>query len=131
VQRVKQVCVLLPNKGGELAKLCRVLAGARVNIVGLSVVESSEHGIIRMVVDNPSSAVRAIEENSMLCTQSEVLVVGMPDEVGAMAKVADRLAAARVNINYVYGSTGSPGQPAQVMVAVDDIAAAEKALAGM
>ena len=131
MEKARQLSMLLPNKGGELAKLCRILSGANVSIVALSVVESTEHGIIRMVVDKPDDAVRVLEHNSMLVTQSDVLVVSLPHRAGALGEVAEKLVAARVNINYVYGSAAAPGEPANVMLSVDRIAEAEKALAGM
>ena len=130
MERAKQLSVLLPNKGGELAKLCGVLAGAQINIQGLSIVESTEHGIVRLVVDKPNAAASVLEQNSMLVTESDVLVIALPDKVGALREVAAKLTAAKVNINYVYGSAAQIGEPARIMLSVDRLSEAEAALAG-
>lgn len=125
----KQLSVLLGNKPGRLAALCGLLADAKVNIVALSVLENTDMGVVRLVVDKPKEAAKTLKENGLPVQTDDVLVVTLPNKVGIMAKVAAKLAAKKVNIHYVYGSTGSAGGKTTVVLSVDKKAVAARALA--
>lgn len=128
--RVKQLSVSLENKPGRLAHVCRCLADRKVNIIALSVVETSEQGIVRMIVDKPAKAAEVLKKSPMTFTEKEVLMVELPNTVGALAKATEKMAAHRVNISYVYGSAGTGRGKAALVISTPNIAAAEKALAG-
>jgi len=131
MEKATQFSVLLTNRPGALAELAQALAKEKVNIRGIAVVESSEHGIVRLLVDDRRSAARAIERQGMLYTQSEVLLLRLANEPGALARVAERLAENKLNINYVYGTASTPGAEATLVVSVENMANAEKALADL
>ena len=100
----KQVTAYLPNKRGALAKACRALASAKVNIEGISVAENTDTGVVRMVVKNGPAAQKALARAGIACTLQTVEVVHMTDKIGSLASAAAKLAKAGVNINYIYGS---------------------------
>ena len=125
----KQLSVVLTNKPGRLAELCGLLADAKVNIVALAVLENADMGVVRLVADKPKDAAKTLKENGVPFQTDDVLVVKLPNKVGIMAQVAAKLAAKKVNINYVYGSTGATGGKTTVVLSVDKKAAAAKALA--
>ena len=127
--RVKQLSVSLENKPGRLAHVCRCLADRKVNIVALSVVETSEQGIVRMVVDKPAKAAEVLRKWPMTFTEKEVLMVELPNTVGALAKATEKLAKRRVNVSYVYGSVGTGRGKAAIVISTPNIATAEKVLA--
>ena len=131
----KQLSVVLDNKPGKLAAMCKVLAGAKVNILALSVLENADMGVVRLVADKPQAAVRALKRKKICFQEDAVLAVKLPNEVGIMAKVAAKLATKKVNINYAYGSTcGCKGKcdcETIVVLSVDKMSAARKALAGL
>jgi len=129
MEQVKQLSVTLPNRRGELARLCGCLRDAKVNIIALSVLECTESGAVRMVVDKPEKAVQALKAAGMVFFQSNVLLVPMPNRVGILAEVADRLRSAGVNVNFVYGSTGKGRGETFVVVGCSSLAKAQKALA--
>ncbi len=128
--KTKQLSVMLPNKRGQLAALSRCLADARANILALSVLESTELGTVRLVVNKPKEAAKALKKAGMAFTQTNVLVAQMPNKVGVLADVCGKLADRGVSINFMYGSTGRGRGPTHVVIGCNKMPTAEKALRG-
>ena len=105
MQRAKQLTVPLPNKPGVLAKVCRLLAKAQVNILAISVVEATEAGLVRLIVDDARAGARALEEQGFTVIQTPVRLVELPNKVGALAEMTERLVERKVNVDFIYGST--------------------------
>lgn len=124
----KQYCVCLENKPGELARLCRALAAAKVNILAISVNENADCGCVRFVADKPAAAKAALVKIKVCFKMRDVVVAMLPNAPGALAKAAGKLAKAKINIDYVYGTTVKPGGDALCVFAVDDTAKAGKAI---
>jgi len=131
MKKVKQLSVSLENKPGSLAHVCRCLADRKINIIALTVVETSEQGILRLVVDKPAEAAKMLKECPMTFTQSDVLLVELPNKIGVVAKVAEKLAAKRININYIYGSTGKGTGKTNILLSTPNLKTAQKALGRM
>ena len=117
MERTKQLTVCLPNTPGTLAKLCRCLADANVNILAISVVDAAEACLVRLVADDVRAAVKAIESNHMSVVQTPVRLIELPNKVGALAEMTERLSQRKVNVSFVYGSTGRPGTAILVLEA--------------
>jgi hypothetical protein len=128
MERARQISVSLENKPGRLAHLCRCLADRKVNIIALSVVETSEQGVVRLVVDKPDEAVKMLKGCPMTFTQSDVLLLELPNRVGILAELAEKLSAKKVNVSFVYGSTGKGRGNTFVVLGAANLRAAEKAL---
>ncbi len=127
--RATQFCIGLENKPGVLAKLCSALRRARVNIQAISVADSADCCWVRMVASPTAKAKAALTRGKYnFCTQ-RVLTVRAANKPGEMEKIAAKLARARVNINYVYGSTGD-GSPSVIVLSVSNLARAAKAVGG-
>ena len=124
----KQLSVTLPNKPGQLAALCKKLAGAKVNIRAVSVVECTEQGIVRLVVDKTGVARKVIKALGLGLVVSDVLMVELVNKPGVLAQVTARLAKSGVNIQYVYGSTGPGARDAVAVFGVANMAKAKKLL---
>jgi len=116
-----QFSVFLANKPGMLAQVCRALGQAKVNIRALTVMDSSEHGVLRLVLDNPEEGRRVLTALNVPMTETEVLSVEMPNRPGALADVCDRLAQEHINIVYAYGSGGGRGGKAIGVFKVPDV----------
>ena len=101
----KQITAYLPNKPGALSKVARAMAAAKVNIDGISVAESTDTGVVRMVVDKAAACQKALAKAGIGCTAQSVEVVPLADKPGSLAAVTTKLAKAGVNINYIYGTT--------------------------
>jgi hypothetical protein len=103
------------------------LKKAGVNIIAISVVDSVDTGVIRMVVDSPAKARQALTRAKITVTQQLVLVVDLPNEPGALQGLAAKLSAAGVNINYIYGSVTKKGAEGLLVLGVDKLGQALKA----
>ena len=127
--RTKQLYVALPHKVGQMAKVSTTLAEAGVNVLALSVVESTEMGTLRLVVNKPKEGAAALKAAGMTVSQMDVLMLAVPNTVGMLAEVCDRLAAKKINISFAYGSTGRGRGAAHIVLACDSLARARRALA--
>lgn len=120
MKQQKQLSLFLENKPGVLAGLCQDLAARGVNVLAITVADHIDHAVVRMVVDQPRKALHLLGEAGLLVIESEVISVNLPDRPGALGTVARKLAKARVNIDYAYGSAGSAKGRATVFLHVSD-----------
>lgn len=129
----QQLSLFLDNKPGALAAACRDLAAHGINIEAITVANLVDHAVVRMVVSDPAAALHCLGESGALVIASEVLAIDLPDQPGAIERLADRLGRARVNIDYLYGSSRGSGHKrrATVFLRVSDIAKARRALASL
>lgn len=128
MQVVKQIAMFLKNEPGVLAKVCRELAAQGVNIVGISVQDAVDHAVVRMVTSDPKRAVHVIGDSGVLAIESDVLAIPLADNPGELAKIAARLARAKINIDYAYGSSSDGEKKTVLYVKVSDIRKAKKVL---
>lgn len=126
--RITQLTVSAQSKPGVLAKVCEALARAGVNITALCAAESSGRGRIRLVVSDPARAKDALTAAKIRCGEEPALLLSLEDRPGALAAVAARLAAAKINIKCAYATVAAAGTAAHVVVAVANAEKAERAL---
>ncbi|NLF30612.1 MAG: ACT domain-containing protein [Planctomycetes bacterium] len=123
-----QFSAFLVNRPGVLAQITRQLAKARLNIVAMTLVDSSEHGVLRFVCDNAEKARTVLGSSHDHWTETEVLVFSLPNQPGALATVAELLAEAHINISYGYTSGGAPGGKTTCVFKVADMKKAARLL---
>jgi len=121
-----QLSVTMANKPGQLAKVGAALARAKVNIEAISVVDSTEVGVVRMLTSSAAKAKAALKKVGLEAVQQPVLVLKLANEPGALSQAARKLAAARINIDYVYGSAAGKGELSTIVLGVSDVAKAAK-----
>jgi len=125
--KTTQLTVTAESKPGVLAKVTDVLAKEGINIVALCAAEAAGRGKIRLVVSDPARAKEALVAARIRCGEEPALLLSMDDRPGALAAVASKLAAARINVKCAYATTGGGGK-AQVVVVVANPDKAERAL---
>ena len=118
--QIQQLSVFIENKPGRLAEITEVLAEAGVDIRAISVADTSDFGILRVIVDRPKEAVIALKEHGMTVSLTNVLAVGIPDEKGAFAKVIRMLANAGIDVEYMYSVFGQVNGLAHMVFRVAD-----------
>ena len=128
MEKATQLSVALENVPGQLSRLCRVMAQAKVNIRGISVSDSADISTIRLVVSDPSAAKTALREAGLSFVSQEVLVVELEDRPGALEEVAARLGDAGLNVLYIYGTGDVVGGKARLVIRVDDVNRARQTL---
>ncbi|MEW6071712.1 MAG: ACT domain-containing protein [Planctomycetota bacterium] len=107
---VTEIVVFLENRPGTLARVTEALSEKGVNILGFTVLNSLDHGALRMVVSNPDVALHLLGEHGMLAFENEVLYVKLPNKAGALSGLTRALATKRINVDYAYGSAGGAGK---------------------
>ena len=122
--RGTQLSVMLENKPGQLARIGTVLARAKVNIEAISVLDSAEVGVVRLVTSSNAKARAALQRAGMTVAQHPVLVLKLANETGALAGAAKKLAEAGINIEFVYGSAAAAGALSTIVMGVSNVARA-------
>ena len=102
VESATQLALFLSNRPGALAKVCEELAKAKINIHALSISDTVDHSIVRMVVSDTTKAPMLLGEGGMIALEAEVLLIESGNEPGTLSTIAERLAKAGVNIEYAY-----------------------------
>lgn len=127
--QVKQITLTALSKPGVLARVCGVLSEAGINLVAISAADSSDsRSKLRMVVSDPARAKQALSAAKIRCGEEPALLLTLDDRPGSLGRVAERLAAAKINIKCTYATTGGGGTT-QVVLVVPNPDKAERALA--
>jgi hypothetical protein len=124
-----QFSVFLANKPGTLAQVCQRLAEEKINILALSMMDASEHGVLRLIVEQPERARSSLAALNVPTAESTVLITPMPNRPGALADVVQRLAGNHINVTYAYCTAGAPGGKTLGVFRVSDIRKATRVLA--
>lgn len=125
---IKQISVFLENKEGRLWEACDMLGRAGVNIRALSVADTEDFGIARMIVDNPKKAVEALKNGGFAVGETDVVVVEVPDKPGGLASVLEILKNAGLNVEYLYCFVGPEKKGAVDVMKVEEVERAEEIL---
>jgi len=115
-----QFSIHLINKPGVLAAVTEALAKAKVNLLALAMMDSGEHGTLRIVCDNLETTRAVLGQTHDQWSESEVLVVELDNRPGCFAGIARKLADQHINILYAYASGGAPGGKTTGVFRVDD-----------
>ena len=100
--KLKQISVFLENKEGRLKKAISILSQASINIRALSIADTSEFGILRLIVPEPELAQEKLEENNFVVKVNEVIAVEVPDKPGGLDSILTILYNAKINVEYLY-----------------------------
>lgn len=129
---IKQISLFLENKPGHLSAICRTLAEARINIVTLSLADTQQFGIVRMIVEEWARAQQVLEAAGFVVNVRDVVAVAVSDRPGGLAALLDAIQAADVNIEYMYAFSFRRGEKAVMVFRFDqaDNAVAALKIAG-
>jgi hypothetical protein len=124
----QQLSIFLENQPGRLAEVMEVLARAGINIRALSLADTSEFGILRLLADKPEEARAALREQGFRAQVTEVAAVEVADRPGALSRVLNAFHAAGVDVEYMYAFVGQTRQGAIMIFRLSD---PEKAAAAL
>ena len=128
--KMKQVSVFVENRPGRLKLLMEVLYRVGINIRALSIADTADFGIVRMILSDTELGLDAIRAAGFAASTNDVLRVEVSDQPGGLLKaIAEPLSAAGINVEYVYAFAERPQENAVVVLKVGDIDAAEKIIA--
>lgn len=123
-----QFVVFLENRPGALAELAELLSVAEVNIEAILLEGSVDFGNVRLHVDSPRKAEKALKDGGYQYRKGDAITLQLPNEPGALAEVAKRLAKAKVNIDSLFGTSAPGAEKAEFVLLVSDEPKARKAL---
>lgn len=128
MQITKQLAIFLDNRPGMLARVADALAEAKINIYAISTSDTVDHSVIRLVVSDYRKALHVFEERGTLVIEDDVLMVEGSNKPGELARVAHKLADAKVNIEYCYSATPAQAKGGLMIMRVSNPAKALKVL---
>ena len=125
-----QYSIFMVNKPGVLARILTALAAAKVNIVAMTMMDSMEHGVMRLVGSGPAKIRDVLNGLNLQFSETDVLCVNLPNKAGAFADVTEKLSSAHINISYAYCTAGARGGRTTGVLKVADVKKAMKVLEG-
>lgn len=119
--KVEQIAVFLENKSGRLSEIAGVLADNNINIRSLSLADTADFGILRLIVDKVEDAERVLKNGGFTVGRTNVIAVEVPDRVGGLASVLKILESANLNVEYMYAFVNKSGENAVMIFRFEEI----------
>ncbi|MCK4778258.1 MAG: ACT domain-containing protein [Actinomycetia bacterium] len=119
--KVKQISVFLENKAGRLWEACKILGDNDINIRALSVAETADFGIVRLIVQNPDKAFEVLKNNGYSVSKTDVIAVEVPDTPGGLGEVLKPLNENGINVEYLYCFVDKDRNAAIDIMRIDDL----------
>lgn len=126
--RVEQISIFIENKSGRLAEVTRVLGEAGVNIRALSLADTSDFGILRLIVDQTDKARQVLKDQGFTVNKTEVIAVEVPDRPKGLYGILDVLDRSQVNVEYMYAFVERCGSNAVIIFRFDNLEEAIRVL---
>lgn len=117
---IKQISIFLENKSGRLAEATNVLGQNGIDIRALSIADTTDFGIIRLIVNKPEEAEKILTENGFAVSCSNVMAIAVPDKPGGLASALSILAEESISIEYMYAFVGKFSGEAMVILKVEN-----------
>jgi hypothetical protein len=118
--KVEQISVFLENKPGALAEVTRILGETGVNIRALSLADTKDFGILRLIVNDHEKAKEVLGQKGFTVRKTEVVAVEVPDRPGGLAEIMKVLAEAKINVEYLYAFVQQSGENAIIIFRFDE-----------
>jgi hypothetical protein len=126
---IKQISVFLENKCGRLADVTRTIGDQEINIRAFSIADTTDYGILRLIVNRPDEACQVLRESGFTVSVTDVLAVQIPDRPGGLAEVLDLIQEAGVNIEYMYAFSARIAEDALAVFRAENSVVAERLMA--
>jgi hypothetical protein len=126
--QAEQISVFLENKAGRLAEVTGILSEANVNIRALALADTSDFGVLRLIVDDNKKAVEALKNRGFTVGRTDVVAVEVEDRPGGLHRLLDMLNKAKINVEYMYAFVQHTGKNAVMIFRFDNIDEAVKVL---
>ena len=123
---IKQISIFTENRKNALSELTNVLATHNINMRAMSLADTSDFGIARIIVDNSEQVQGALERSHYIVKVTPVIAIEIPDEAGSLNKILKLLADNGRNVEYMYGFTGRKSGSAYMIIRCTDVAETEK-----
>ena len=118
--QIRQVSVFIENKVGRIMEITEVRCESNINLRALSLADTSDFGILRMIVDNIDKAVEVLKDKGFIVKETDVVAVEVPDKPGGLAQVLEVLCIANINVEYMYAFFEQPKDKALLIFRFED-----------
>jgi len=126
--KAEQISIFIENKSGRLAEITRILGEAGINIRALSLADTSDFGILRLIVNDTEKAKAVLKEKGFTVSKTEVVAVEVPDTPGGLSSILQILDAEQINVEYMYAFVERSGGNAVIIFRFDET---DKAIAAL
>lgn len=116
---VKQISVFLENKSGRLAEVTRTLSSQNIDIRALYIADTTEYGILRMIVDQPEAALEALTNSGFTVSSTDVIAIAVADLPGTLDNALEILSEGEISVDYLYAFVGRSSNDAIVIIRVE------------
>ena len=120
MSNVRQISVFVDNKPNQLAGVMKLIKDTRINVRALSLADTKDFGILRMIVNDTDKAVETLKSASYAVTVTEIVAISIPDSPGQLSRVLDILGSRNVNLEYLYAFLGKSDRAVSFVIRVDD-----------
>lgn len=117
---IDQISVFVENNAGRLAEIAGYLGSSGVNIRAMSIADTTDYGILRIIVDNPQKALKALKDNKCMVAVTPVIAVSMKDEPGGLSSILSLLSDNGISVEYLYAFITRELENAYVIMRVED-----------
>jgi hypothetical protein len=121
IKKVKQLAIFLENKPGVLFELTKDLADHKINIVALTVSDTIDHTVLRIIVDKPNEAIYLLENTGAIVIEKQVLLISVDNKPGILNKISAALSEKKQNIEYLYCSSGIKQKKGSIVIRTKNI----------
>jgi hypothetical protein len=118
--KVEQISIFIENKSGRLAEIARILGDAGINIRALSLADTTDFGILRLIVNDREKAKQILKEKGFTVSKTEVVAVEVPDRPGGLSDILQSLDSESINVEYMYAFVERCGENAVIIFRFDE-----------
>lgn len=113
---IKQISVFMENRPGRLAEITRILAKNGINMRAINIADTTDFGILRMIVNDPQKAEKVLRENDMTASITDVIAISIDDKIGSFSDVMSILEDGNISVEYIYSFIGEKSAKAGIVV---------------
>ena len=128
IRILPQLAIFMENRPGMLARTCQALVSAQINILAMSILDTVDHAIVRLVVDKPKDAEQTLSKLHAMVQRQDVVFMDVPNTIGVLAGITERLAQAGINLEYAYCTASAAHSEGALVLRTNDLEATINAL---
>ncbi len=117
---IKQITIFIENRAGRLLEITQLLADNKIDLRALNIAETTDYGLLRIIVDDTARALDVLKENGAIATTTDVLAVAVPNVPGGLNTLLQVLAKANVDVSYMYSIFGHADENAYMILQLND-----------
>jgi len=126
--KISQISIFLENKKGRLLEVCDILGKAKINILALTIADTKDFGVLRILVDKPADAIEVLKNNKFTADLTDIIAVELENKPGKLAHILEVLEKNNINLEYMYGFNENNSEEALMVFRFEDTDKAIKVL---